>query len=297
MKIARLFAGLFLILGVLLALLPASVLAEETPTPTPALEETLPPEEAHLTATYGTLEAVSGANFEYELKITFLGYDAKIFNLTPSGPKDWTFYMTPSYPKDKHVADIRVDPNANPTETFLLNAAPPYWLQPQPGTYDITLQAKSGDLTAEIKLKAIVTSKFSMALGPTDNSPYSTTATAGKDSVYAMKLTNNGTSTLDNITFSADKPEGWIVTFSPDKVDSILAGNDKTVDVKIQPAAKAIAGDYIVTLNATSKQAQALKMDVRVTVETPTFWGWAGVAIILVVVAGLAFVIMRFSRR
>jgi uncharacterized membrane protein len=45
------------------------------------------------------------------------------------------------------------------------------------------------------------------------------------------------------------------------------------------------------------KQASADKMVMRVTVETPTIWGWVGVIIIIIVVAGLIGIFMRFGRR
>jgi len=38
-------------------------------------------------------------------------------------------------------------------------------------------------------------------------------------------------------------------------------------------------------------------IDVRVTVETPSIWGWIGIAIIVIVVIGVAVIFARLGRR
>jgi len=73
--------------------------------------------------------------------------------------------------------------------------------------------------------------------------------------------------------------------------------DEQTVEVNIKPPPKTVAGDYMISLRASGKQIAAEKIDIRVTVETPTIWGWVGVAIILIVVIGLIVIFMRFSRR
>ena len=65
----------------------------------------------------------------------------------------------------------------------------------------------------------------------------------------------------------------------------------------IKPPTETIAGDYVVSVRASGKQTSANEIDIRVTVESPTIWGWVGVGIILVVIAGLAVIFMRLSRR
>jgi len=109
-------------------------------------------------------------------------------------------------------------------------------------------------------------------------------------------VANTGTAAIDNITFSSYKPTGWTVEFTPEKIDSLAAGGGKTIDVNIKPGAKAIAGDYEVVLTANGRQGTD-DITIRVTVETPTIWGWVGVGIIVLVIAGLAYVFTRFSRR
>ncbi|HEY5501065.1 MAG TPA: hypothetical protein VIK09_03680, partial [Candidatus Humimicrobiaceae bacterium] len=59
---------------------------------------------------------------------------------------------------------------------------------------------------------------------------------------------------------------------------------------------KTIAGDYMVNLNVASENSSP-KMDVRVTVQTPTIWGWVGIGIIVIVIVGVAIIFAKLGRR
>ena len=61
---------------------------------------------------------------------------------------------------------------------------------------------------------------------------------------------------------------------------------------------KTIAGDYMVAISASPESGYAFgNIDVRVTVLTPTIWGWVGIGIVVLVIAGLAVMFMRLGRR
>lgn len=288
MKIMRMVCCLCLLLVSLLIILPSGALAQD---------ESPPEEKIELTATHTTLEAESGGSFEFEVKLKYQGTEARIFDLSATGPKDWSLFITPSYPKDKRIKDVRIEPGlGSNTETILIQAAPPYWLLPDPGEYKLTVEATSGELKGTIELKAVITAKYKLSLLPVTER-YNTNVTAGKDNAFSVKLSNDGSAPIDNITLSSDKPEGWTIDFTPKEVSSLGVGKDQTIDVNIKPPARTIAGDYSISLRASGKEATAERLEIRVTAETPNIWGWVGVGIILVVVAGLVLIIMRFSRR
>ena len=286
MKI-RMICGLCLLVASLLFILaPATLLAQE---------ESPPQEKIELTTTYTKLEGTSGASFKFAITLTYQGDAARVFNLAVTGPKDWTTYITPTYPKDQKILDIRLEPGDTYGPKIDVDAAPPSWLMPEPGEYPITLEASSGEIKGTINLTAIVTASYQMTL-TTPDGRLNTTATAGKNNYFSVVVANMGSAAIDNITFSSDKPTGWTVESTPGKIDSLAAGESKTIDVNIKPAAKTIAGDYQIILTANGKQTRD-DMDIRVTVETPTVWGWVGIGIIVLVIAGLAYVFTRFSRR
>lgn len=291
MKVLRIMLGACLLLASLLLIFPSGgVLAQET---TPAEQ---PPDTVKLTATYTKLEGTAGSSFEFEVKITYNGQKDRIFDLAATGPKDWQIYITPSYPKDKQIKDVMIEGQKGYAETILVNASTPLYLKPDPGEYKISLTATSQELTGSIDLTAVITAKYDLTLKPS-NQLYNTKVTAGKDNFFSVDLNNDGTAPISDITFSSDKPEGWTIEFTPKDVSTLAADQTQTIDVNIKPTAKAIAGDYSVSFRAASAKATAQNLEIRVTVETPTIWGWTGVGIIVVVIAGLAFIIMRFSRR
>jgi len=291
MKLRMIF-GLCLLLVSLLVISPAAAVF--------AQEEPPPPEKITLTATYTKLEGVAGAGFEFEVSLQYTGgAEAKVFDLAASGPKDWTLYITPTYPTDKQILDIRLEPpppyQTVPPTKILIHVSPPYWLLPEPGEYSITVGVTSGEITGTIDLTAVVTSTYIMSLAPTEER-YNTSATAGRDNYFSIEVNNNGSAAIDDITFSSNKPSGWTIEFSPDKIDSLNAISSQTTEVNIKPPADTIAGDYQITLKANGKQISD-DIDIRVTVETSAIWGWVGVGIIVLVIAGLAYIFMRFSRR
>jgi len=79
-------------------------------------------------------------------------------------------------------------------------------------------------------------------------------------------------------------------------VENLAPGLAQDVDVVIEPPEKTIAGDYSITIRADSEETSD-SLEFRVTVETPTIWGWVGIAIVLVVIAGLAVLFRQLGRR
>ncbi len=287
----RILVGLSLLLVSLLVISPAAaVLAQEE----------APPETITLTTTYSKLSGIAGSSFEFEVGLQYAGgTEARVFDLAATGPQDWTTSITPIYPKDKQILDVRLEPpppfQDAPVTKILINVIPPYWLLPEPGEYQITVEATSGEVTGTIELTAVVTSTYIMSLVPAEER-YNTTATAGRDNFFSIEVQNNGSAAIDDFVFSSTKPTGWTIEFSPSEVDSVAAQSSQTIEVNIKPPAKTIAGDYQISLTAKGQQISD-DMDVRVSVETPTIWGWVGVAIIVLVIAGLVYIFMRFSRR
>jgi uncharacterized membrane protein len=275
----RMISGLCLILVSLLLIFPQAVLAQQ--------------KTIELTTPYTKLEGTSGASFAFEVALNYQGTEARLFNLSATGPQDWAVYITPSYPQDKVIGDIRLEPGMTSGNRISVTAASPSWAEP--GEYQVTVEVSSGDIKGTLDLTPVITARYGMSL-TTPDSRLSTKATAGKDNYLTLVVLNTGSAAIENIAFSSDKPTGWTVDFTPQSIGSLVAGGSQSVDVNIKPGAKAIAGDYEVILTASGAQ-KTTEVNIRVTVETPTVWGWVGVVIIVLVVAGLAFVFIRFSRR
>ncbi|MEE9398996.1 MAG: NEW3 domain-containing protein [Dehalococcoidales bacterium] len=249
---------------------------------------------------YPTLKAIAGEEFVFEVEFQYtaasLTAEPVTFNLLTTTPPGWEIQMTPPYEKEKKLSAISLKPSFTFTDKTRVVAKPPFWPLPEPGEYQVTLTADSGTLKDSVEFTAVITALYNLVLAPTLER-YDTKATAGRDNYFSIRAGNLGTAAIGNIAFSSNKPAGWTVEFSPDKVDSLEALDTQTIDVNIKPPPETIAGDYMITLTASGTQATARDINIRVTVESPTIWGWVGVAIIVVVVAGLVFIFMRFSRR
>lgn len=288
MKTIKIFYGLCLLVAALLVIsLPATVLAQDEVTYQDRLE---------LGANFPKVEVTSGQTVEFKVRLKWWGSEDRVFDLSATGPKDWVVYFTPSYENTK-ISAVRLEPGKTEyPETIKVIAVPPFWVISEPGDYIITVEASSGDIKDTIELTAIVTAVYELDLVPTLER-YNTSATAGRDNYFSVTVENSGTAPVENITFDSYKPDGWTIEYSPDVIASLAAGASQTIDVNIKPPPKAVAGDYSITLRAAAEQITAKTLKIRVTVETPTIWGWVGIVIIALVIAGLAFVVMRFSRR
>lgn len=285
-----------------------NVTAPPEPEPTPAdipepvpISEVIEEEEKPATITMSTefpkLEAVATGSFEYNVKLEYKGKTERTFDLNTTVPAGWDAYINPQY-ESKRIPSI-VIPAAEyvaNSKTIKLNVTPPTWPLAEPGDYIIKLEAVSEDVVGTFELTAIITAKYVLNAAPV-NELYNTKAKAGRDNIYSLEVGNFGTDSMNNITFTSDKPSGWEITFEPEKIDVLEIFEPQTVDVNIKPPPKTVAGDYMITLRISGEQANADKISVRVTVETPTIWGWVGVAIIIIVIIGLAVIFMRLGRR
>jgi len=279
---------------------------EEEPPPEPAEppqpEPISEPEEEEkidtitMSTEFPTIEANATETFTFAVEITYDGEADRVFDLNANTPAGWNAYVTPQY-DSKRISSISIDGGIlTQKKNVKVTATPPSWPLADPGIYTITLEATSDIVIGTIDLNAEITPTGRLTAVPS-NQLYNTKAKAGQDSIFAITVTNVGTAPINNITFSYDSPEGWEITFNPDKIDVLEIIDPKTINVNIKPPPKTVAGDYMLSLRASGTQASADKISVRVTVETPTIWGWVGVAIIAIVIIGLIVIFMRFGRR
>lgn len=270
--------------------------SDNTTAPAPT-EPPTPPDSITLTTEFPKLEAVAAGTFQFNVSMTYKGQKERVFDLKTSAPSGWEAYIQPQYETGKRISSITIDSSfSGMSKSVTAVITSPSYPTPDPGEYKVLFTVASGNVSGSIELVAKITAKFSLSAKPA-NQRYNTTATAGKDNIFSLELNNLGSAQVDSLTFSSTHPEGWEIKFTPEKLDLLKTSEPKTIDVNIKPPPKTVAGDYMITLNVAGKQATAEKVDVRVTVKTPTIWGWVGVIIIVIVVAGLFVIFMRFGRR
>lgn len=257
-------------------------------------------EKITLSCQYPSVSNYAGSYFSYTIDLQYTGgKDQRVFDLQAKVPDGFTYAITPSYGSSSQIAAIRLDPAKTFPDSITVTATPISYQPPQPGEYPITVIASSGDLKDSIDLKAIVTAKYDLQL-KTSTGLLNTNATSGDDNYLTISVSNTGTADLEKIEFSSktSSPSGWSITFDPKEIDLLPVNGTRDVQVDIKPAKKSISGDYLVTISAQPQAKNAFgSFDLRVTVLTSPIWGWVGVAIVILVVAGLAYMFMRLGRR
>jgi len=265
----------------------------------PAAEK--PQEQIKLNCKYPVLSATAGSNYEFEVELLYTGGEMpRDFELKATVPDGFTYQITRTYGGGANIAAIQLDPKKTFPETVKIIVAPYSWIALMPGEYEVKMEATSGTVTGSIDLKAVVTAVYKLTLD-TSQGTLNTQVTAGKDNYFSFKVTNSGTAALDKINFSQSVrggPSGWSVTFDPKNIESLPVDSEREVQVNIKPPEKTIAGDYEITITATTEANNASdNFDLRVTVLTPTIWGWVGIAIVVIVVIGLIAMFWRLGRR
>jgi uncharacterized membrane protein len=267
----------------------------------PNQEEPQIEEKLVVIAKYPVLTGKSGDEFQFALELLWHSDEFREFDIAASGPPNWNISFLGGLGAKEEMTDrIGLKPlepgKTYPTETMYVKLTPLRGKTPDPGEYMVTFELSSGDIHETVELKAVVTALYQFVFFPATGL-LNSEATAGEDNYLSIWVENTGTATLDNIRLSSGAPEGWSITFNPSEVKSLEAGLAQEVSVVIKPPRKTIAGDYAITLNADSEIFSPDPLRMRVTVLTPTIWGWVGILIVLAVIAGLGVIFRRLGRR
>lgn len=239
---------------------------------------------------YPNLRGSADNTFSFKLTLTNQSDQDRTVNLDAVTPEGWLVAFKPTY-ESKQVQSFSL--KGNGSQSIDVDVTPAR--RAEAGTYQIVVRASADSDQAEFPLSVVIVGKPSLSL-TTASGNLAVKASSDSTTSVDVVITNNGSAPLQNISLSAFKPEGWEAKFTPDKIDELAVGQTVNATLSLKPSTRALAGDYMVTLNASGSNASDSK-DLRVTVETPTTWGWAAVGAIALIIIGLAGVFMRFSRR
>ncbi len=211
------------------------------------------------------------------------------FELDSSGPAGWDVTAEPA--SEPQAASIQVE--AGGTTNINVEATSPP--RAEAGQYTISVRATAADTDVSAEMIVEVVGSFSLDLTTLDQR-LSAEVSADGSSEIQLVVTNTGTAPMQGIEMSATPPSGWEVTFVEPFIAEIGAGQSVTSIATITPSDQAIAGDYLITFSATSELARS-EVDIRTTVNPSAVWGFVGIALIALTLAGLAWVFRRFGRR
>ncbi len=248
-------------------------------------------EEIVVTTSYPVLTGQTDAKFEFSLEVNNKSESDKNFNLSAQVPAKWEVNFKPAY-EQKLISSLRVKGGQSQTVTVEVTPSK----DATAGSFPVTVSITSGEKKAEAKLTVILTGIYKLDAG-TPTGLLSLEAIAGKAAIMSLFVKNTGSAVNRNISFSSFKPENWKVEFKPEKVDALEPGSLKQVEVTITPAGQALVGDYSVGLSVDGEKGSNKTIEMRVSVKTSAAWGWIGIIIIVLVIAGLGGLFYWLGRR
>jgi uncharacterized membrane protein len=212
-------------------------------------------------------------------------------SLAAQAPPGWTVRFKPQF-GDQQIASIQIKESGSETLSVEIDTPSKAEGKEQP----VAITARAGAFEASTKvnvtLKGVQDLKMASLAGTLNAS-----VTAGTKAPVDFVVGNAGTAPIRNLSFISKKPaDKWTVEFKPDKIDALNPGEVREIKMEILAPDRTIAGDYLLSVTANSPETNK-SVDFRVTVSTPTLWGWVGFGIVAVVVLGLAVVFFRLGRR
>lgn len=247
-------------------------------------------DDLQITTSYPVLRGQTDANFEFSIEVINKVERDRMINLSAIGPEKWEINFKPSY-ETKLISSFLLKGGQNQTVAVQVNPSK----DASPGEYPILVRVSSGEKKAEAKLMVNLTGIYKIDAG-TPTGILSLEAFPGKPANFSLFVKNTGSAVNRNITFSSFKPENWEVTFKPEKIDALEPGGLKQVEVTVKPAPQALVGDYSVGVMISGEKSDKT-IEMRVTVKASTAWGWIGIGIIILVIAGLSALFIWLGRR
>jgi uncharacterized membrane protein len=247
-------------------------------------------EDIQITTSYPVLRGQTDARFEFSIEVMNKIESDRVLNLSAFGPEKWEINFKPSY-EAKLISSLRVKGGQSQTVAVEVNPTK----DASPGEYPILVRVSSGEKKVEVKLMVILTGIYKIDAG-TPTGVLSLEAMPGRPAIFSVFVKNTGSAINRNITFSSFKPENWEVNFKPEKIDALEPNALKQVEVIVKPAPQALVGDYSVGVMVNGEKSDKT-IEMRVTVKASTAWGWIGIGVIVLVIAGLSGLFIWLGRR
>ncbi len=249
------------------------------------------PAKLTLTTDLPALRGPATASFPFKVKVANdSGHNATIVFST-SAPNGFQTTYTQAY-GTQQITSIPI--KAGQSKQIQASVSLPHTTRA--GLYRIVFRAKSQIASAALPLGITVVGQPHLALTG-EGGRLSGEAYAGTSTPLTLVLTNDGSAAAHDISLGAEAPEGWKTHFDPKKLPALAPGQIEKVKLLMTPSARAIAGDYQMSVNANAASGLSDSENFRITVLTSTLWGAVGIGIIAAALLVVVFAVARFGRR
>lgn len=242
-----------------------------------------------LTSQFPSLQGPSDATFTFDLEVTNNAPQETTFSLEALGPEGWQVSARPAGQEQASTLIVA----GGQTGSLTVTADPPDDVVAN--TYPIQVGVSGGGRDAATELQVEITGNFAMTV-TTPDERLNVDVVADRTTNIALLVVNDGTAPLVGVELAATPPTDWNVEFTPPVIQQIAPGASAQAVASITPAGNAVAGDYVVTIDARIPETTS-QMELRTTVKTSGFWGFVGILLIAGALVGLAWVFRRYGRR
>lgn len=239
---------------------------------------------------YPSLSGPDTASYSFRATLYNNSGHGRFYSLGANAPEGWQVSFKPAYQQNQ-ITSLSLE--AGKTQDLDVEVQPPEGVKA--GKYSITVAAVSGNEAVKTNLEVVITGTYRLNL-TTPSGRLNADTIAGRRGAVTLQLENKGSADLQNINFSAQAPDNWSVTFEPTSIDRLASGEKRQVTAFITPYGKAIAGDYALSITASTKETST-STDIRVTVHTSTLWGLVGAAVVIGVILWVVWTFNKYGRR
>jgi uncharacterized membrane protein len=248
------------------------------------------PAKLSLQAQLPELRGSARSSFEYQLSIKNDSGKRVLVSLAAQAPQNFETSFTEAFGSQELSA---VPIEAGQSKDVKLRVRPPNTIGA--GKHRVVARVGAEDATVTNELSLEITGQPKLDLTGRDGI-VSGRAVAGTETSIPVQVTNSGTAPADDIELAGTAPSGWKLAFEPKNLERVAPGETKQAEMRITPAANAIAGDYVATLRATAR-GETASSNFRVAVTTSTLWGIVGIGIIGIALLVLVGAVAWFGRR
>ncbi len=250
------------------------------------------PAKLTLTPQLPELRGTSKSPFEFQLAIkNDSGKKLTVEGLSAQAPQNFDASFSGEQYGSQEVNAVPIE--AGQSKSVKLKVTPPN--TSPAGSYKVVARVGAEDAVVTTDLTMDITGQPKLDISGRDGL-LSTSGTAGKEKSIPIIISNTGTAPADQVELSGSAPSGWKITFEPKTIDRIAPSANKEVQALITPTEKAIAGDYVTSIRASTR-GESASASFRVSVATSLMWGAAGVGVIAAGLLVLVAAIARFGRR
>ena len=125
---------------------------------------------------------------------------------------------------------------------------------------------------------------------------YNNEVVPGEIKTFFIEVENESNISTNDIRFTCDAPDKWLVEFKPGSIDALSADSYQTLEVSITAPRDVQKGDYSVTVIADSSIGRRVT-GIYLRVEKGTnLWIWVGCILGMSVIALFIFIFIHFNR-